>query len=822
MKKIKALLLTLILAGATQVQAVEYDPTQLYYNNGNFGIGTTNPQMKLSVYGNGIQIMNLEGDRIGRLAFNEHDAATPLYCGILYDRLYNTLNERGASLTYTYTSMHPTSGGIRFYSRNDTPSLYKQEMVLVNGRLGIGIANPSTTLHVSGNAIITQGLISNGAIQATRFIGDGSGLTDLPLSSAGNLTIPGGPGLSKITLGEGLAPLDYGAFVINANQQANGYSLFDLLVNSKQSGSLNTAGVLSVKHDGAPGTDKSYFSIGLNNGAGQVSDALVVNSAGTVTAKKFVGDGSGLTGISAGGSSPWTAIENNMIIYSGLVGIGVTRPRARLDIEGEAMMRGIQLRSNAHMLYPYAAQNITITPESTATKVGENLGTGIYMASRFWDGSNSQQEGLTIQNRRSGDSTNAFNIEFVRGSSNGNISLMRIEANTQNLDLTGKLVFGNSGYYPTLSNLDTNLYRSAANTLKTDGDFIVAKDLTVSGKINATRFVGDGSGLTNLPTSGGTSQWETGSESSISYMAGKVLLRERVRSGPEYLMSVGAPGLWVNAQSGSNGITAYRADNLYFNVNMDNTNVYLSSAESQPMVFKQGTTERMKIAANGNIGIGTSTPIVKLQVNGEVRFGDPTQPQQSLTMYGQNSGKNLPASGHEASGIQIINLANTDNNFSQIKFFNSNSLADSGIWGVHKSHTSRLGELVFMTHNGTSMEERMRITSNGNIGIGTSTPTEKLTIKGGLIASRINVKAPENIPDYVFEEDYNLRSLQEVEAYYKANKHLPGILSEEEIKKSGKVDMSEMQMKLLEKIEELTIYVVEQQKEIDALKKRSH
>ena len=111
------------------------------------------------------------------------------------------------------------------------------------------------------------------------------------------------------------------------------------------------------------------------------------------------------------------------------------------------------------------------------------------------------------------------------------------------------------------------------------------------------------------------------------------------------------------------------------------------------------------------------------------------------------------------------------------------------------------------------------ILQNGNIGIGTVSPTEKLTIKGGLIASKINVKAPENIPDYVFEEDYNLLPLEEVEAYYKVNKHLPGILSEKEIKKSGKVDMGDMQMKLLEKIEELTIYVVEQQKEINAMQK---
>jgi hypothetical protein len=94
----------------------------------------------------------------------------------------------------------------------------------------------------------------------------------------------------------------------------------------------------------------------------------------------------------------------------------------------------------------------------------------------------------------------------------------------------------------------------------------------------------------------------------------------------------------------------------------------------------------------------------------------------------------------------------------------------------------------------------------------------KLLVYGQIQAKEVLVTADANYwPDYVFGEDYKLRSIPELEMYINENKHLPGIQSSKEIGKSG-LSLGDMQQKQMEKIEELTLYIIQQQKEIDALK----
>ena len=85
----------------------------------------------------------------------------------------------------------------------------------------------------------------------------------------------------------------------------------------------------------------------------------------------------------------------------------------------------------------------------------------------------------------------------------------------------------------------------------------------------------------------------------------------------------------------------------------------------------------------------------------------------------------------------------------------------------------------------------------------------QLTVTGGY---NVNATAL-NVPDYVFSEEYRLRPLNEVQAFVEENGHLPGIPSAEEVAKSG-LNMTDMQMLLLEKIEELTLYTLSQEKTI--------
>ena len=105
--------------------------------------------------------------------------------------------------------------------------------------------------------------------------------------------------------------------------------------------------------------------------------------------------------------------------------------------------------------------------------------------------------------------------------------------------------------------------------------------------------------------------------------------------------------------------------------------------------------------------------------------------------------------------------------------------------------------------------------SSGNVGIGTSNPDAKLTVAGNIKAREVEVKITAGA-DFVFEENYNLPKLSEVEAFVKTNKHLPGIQSERDMQENG-LNLNEMNIRLLQKVEELTLYVIEQQKQIEVL-----
>jgi len=106
---------------------------------------------------------------------------------------------------------------------------------------------------------------------------------------------------------------------------------------------------------------------------------------------------------------------------------------------------------------------------------------------------------------------------------------------------------------------------------------------------------------------------------------------------------------------------------------------------------------------------------------------------------------------------------------------------------------------------------------NGNVGIGTAHPTSKLTVAGNIASREVKVTVDAGA-DFVFEKDYDLPSLEFVDKFIKENKHLPEIDSAAAMQKDG-INLSEMNIKLLQKIEEITLYIIEQNKSIEELKK---
>jgi hypothetical protein len=114
--------------------------------------------------------------------------------------------------------------------------------------------------------------------------------------------------------------------------------------------------------------------------------------------------------------------------------------------------------------------------------------------------------------------------------------------------------------------------------------------------------------------------------------------------------------------------------------------------------------------------------------------------------------------------------------------------------------------------------EAVLVTRANKVGIGTTNPTYPLTVNGTIRSKKVIVDT--GWSDFVFEDDYKLMPLHEVEAFIKTNRHLPEIPSAREVEENG-VSLGEISASLLQKIEELTLYTIEQQKKMDELEKKS-
>jgi hypothetical protein len=107
------------------------------------------------------------------------------------------------------------------------------------------------------------------------------------------------------------------------------------------------------------------------------------------------------------------------------------------------------------------------------------------------------------------------------------------------------------------------------------------------------------------------------------------------------------------------------------------------------------------------------------------------------------------------------------------------------------------------------------VTAGGKVGINVSNPQNALDVNGTIRAKEVKVET--GWADFVFHDDYHLKPLSEVNKFIKENKHLPEIPTEAEVKENDGVNLGEMQTKLLQKIEELTLYLIQQQETIEAL-----
>jgi len=170
---------------------------------------------------------------------------------------------------------------------------------------------------------------------------------------------------------------------------------------------------------------------------------------------------------------------------------------------------------------------------------------------------------------------------------------------------------------------------------------------------------------------------------------------------------------------------------------------------------------------------------------------------------------------NDKNGAEIFKLMDDGNDNIRLQMGKSNSRL---ILGGYADYVAGLPH-KFVVQNGSALIDGNIIT-NSNVGIGTTNFTDgtdsyRLSVNGAIRANRVKVYT--TWADYVFNKDYNLPTLEEVEQHIKDNGHLKDIPSAQEVEEKG-IELGEMNKLLLQKIEELTLYMIEMNKEITTLK----
>ena len=246
---------------------------------------------------------------------------------------------------------------------------------------------------------------------------------------------------------------------------------------------------------------------------------------------------------------------------------------------------------------------------------------------------------------------------------------------------------------------------------------------------------------------------------------------------------------WVGPDPGSYQLTAKATDNVgtintaSINIDVTSLNYYWSTTgnignngdsnfvgnvDSVRLGFRTKNIERMSILPTGNIGIGTITPTAQFHTTGTVRLAGLTSDSTKTRVLVSDTSGNL----------------------------------------FYRSASSLVGNWRYA--NGVEYD------SLDNVAIGTSNPEGyKFAVNGTAIFTKVKVKTAGTWPDYVFAKDYHLPDLKELEDYLVTYRHLPGIASEAEVQKDG-IDVGDHQAALLKKVEELTLYLIDENKKLQA------
>jgi len=217
----------------------------------------------------------------------------------------------------------------------------------------------------------------------------------------------------------------------------------------------------------------------------------------------------------------------------------------------------------------------------------------------------------------------------------------------------------------------------------------------------------------------------------------------------------------------------------------DNTDFVVGTTAEVPIKFGINGQAKMTLSANGKLGVGSLSPLTALHVDGKV------------------------------SGGEAASNTGTPNGIMSFSTYGTGVMASMGIEANVPAQYFWLQPRYI---NQAIFYNTVLNPNGGSVGIGTTIPSEKLSVNGNVRAKKVIVSQT-GWPDYVFAPAYKLRPLNELAAFIQKNQHLPDMPSAKEVEEKG-ISVGDNQALLLKKIEELTLYILQQENRIRLLEKK--
>jgi len=421
---------------------------------------------------------------------------------------------------------------------------------------------------------------------------------------------------------------------------------------------------------------------------------------------------------------------------------------------------------------------------------------------------------------------------------------VRLSSSSADHGMSARLYMDYRGFVSLSSGFDDN-FNPGNLELYTNGDFsLSSNNFGISSSDGEADFYANKLTLSSLnimsfkSTRGGKFAFEAGTRSSVKLGIGTSDPKETLHVNGAIRGHIANGALRVKSDDGYLDLGARNSS--YAHIYTDrpkvifNKDVYTTSnafsSYNNDLILKTEGNERLRINDDtGNVGIGTTVPEAKLHVKDDMIVENGAGGKFKISSHSGVDGSlveefidlELRTSFNKNSGFKFYSNSDADSTFSLN--VGSNVLMNSYFSGRSGFINIGEGSNIDVTVSGKTESKIIKATEKIHIGSNTAAfnaaSAYSLSIEGKAIAEEIKVQKKEDWSDFVFYDDYKLPTLKEVERHISEKGHLKDIPSAAEVAENG-FFLGEMDAKLLQKIEELTLYTLQQEKKIEALEKK--